>query len=70
MSSLAGQLGCQQPNHSLYTFEGTLNLRLSNSAPRQVSPLSPVGMFADVTVYCIDAAMCTAMQQTIMGIMG
>ncbi|GJJ05826.1 hypothetical protein Clacol_000013 [Clathrus columnatus] len=37
---LAGTLRCEQPNNSLYTFEGTLELRLPNAAPKTV-PMGP-----------------------------
>lgn len=37
---LAGTLRCEQPNNSLYTFEGTMELRLPNAAPKTV-PMGP-----------------------------
>ncbi|KAF8514608.1 aminophospholipid-transporting P-type ATPase [Gautieria morchelliformis] len=37
---LQGNLRCEQPNNSLYTFEGTLDLRTPSGTPKQV-PLGP-----------------------------
>jgi phospholipid-transporting ATPase len=33
---LVGNLRCEQPNNSLYTFEGTLDLRTPTGGPKQV----------------------------------
>ncbi|KIJ33311.1 hypothetical protein M422DRAFT_783184 [Sphaerobolus stellatus SS14] len=41
VQSLAGQLRCEQPNNSLYTFEGTLELRNPNSGGAKAIPLGP-----------------------------
>ncbi|KAF7321513.1 P-type phospholipid transporter [Mycena kentingensis (nom. inval.)] len=40
VNSLRGALRCEQPNNSLYTFEGTLDLTTSTGMPKQV-PLGP-----------------------------
>jgi phospholipid-transporting ATPase len=40
VNALQGTLRSEQPNNSLYTFEGTLDLRTATGAPRQV-PLGP-----------------------------
>ena len=40
VTSLHGSLRSEQPNNSLYTFEGTLDLVTETGAPRQV-PLGP-----------------------------
>ncbi|KAJ7928501.1 aminophospholipid-transporting P-type ATPase [Mycena leptocephala] len=40
VNTLRGSLRCEQPNNSLYTFEGTLDLITSGGLPKQV-PLGP-----------------------------
>jgi phospholipid-transporting ATPase len=40
VNGLQGSLRSEQPNNSLYTYEGTLDLRTATGAPRQV-PLGP-----------------------------
>lgn len=40
VTSLRGSLRSEQPNNSLYTFEGTLDLLTSMGTPKQV-PLGP-----------------------------
>jgi hypothetical protein len=32
-----GNIRCEQSNNSLYTFEGTLDLRMPGGVPKQVS---------------------------------
>ncbi|KAF7362154.1 Phospholipid-transporting ATPase [Mycena venus] len=40
VNTLRGSMRCEQPNNSLYTFEGTLDLITSSGLPKQV-PLGP-----------------------------
>lgn len=40
VTSLRGSMRCEQPNNSLYTFEGTLDLVSEQGVPKQV-PLGP-----------------------------
>jgi phospholipid-transporting ATPase len=40
VNTLRGSMRCEQPNNSLYTFEGTLDLITSSGLPKQV-PVGP-----------------------------
>lgn len=49
VQSLIGNLRCEQPNNSLYTFEGTLDLRMPSGVPKQVSTICP---YLEAALYC------------------